>query len=212
MSQSHDDVPLQMLGWCVGLQLFGTVIGFVGSWYSHSYTLLSDALHWSADVLPAMTTLAVRALIQTRRRNGAGRGFSHFVTASGAFNALTLIGAGGLSVRETTAVIDDYSRHVSVGLALIVAISGLVANGWGHLLTHRYSHQSSLTDSRFDILTLDRHLLIDTLMSSLAIAFILLNAAYRISWWDTAGGLILGWTMVGYGLYLIISGWRKHQT
>ncbi|MEK7538154.1 MAG: cation transporter [Patescibacteria group bacterium] len=204
MSHQHTDVPLRVLGWCALLQLIGTAVGFSGSYFSHSLTVLSDALHWLADVLPATVTLIARAVIQQQRRLGHGQYFHQTVTGSGLFNAGLMIVTGVIAVTVATPAVSRGERLVDFRLALAVTIIGFAANWAGHALTHRYSRVQCEHDTRFDISSLSGHLLIDTVGSGLAVAFILLNAVYRTSVFDTVGGIFLGWCMVGYGLWLMV--------
>lgn len=199
----HTDVPLRVLGWCALLQFIGTVVGFSGSYFSHSLTVLSDALHWLADVLPATVTFIARAVIQRQRRRGNGQHFRRTVTGSGLFNAGLMIVAGALAVSIAAPAVNFNERPVDFRLALAVAIIGFAANWAGHALTHRYSRAQCEHDTRFDISSLSGHLFIDTVGSGLAVAFIVLNAVYRDSVFDTVGGIFLGWCMIGYGLWLI---------
>ncbi len=212
MSHQHTDVPLRVLGWCALLQLIGTVVGFSGSYFSHSLTVLSDALHWLADVLPAAAVFITRAVIQRQRRLGNGQYFRLAVTGSGLFNAGTMIMAGVLAVTIATPAVGGGERPVNFWLALAAAVIGFGANWGGHALTHRYSRVQCEHDTRFDISSLSGHLLIDTIGSGLAVVFILLNAVYRTSAFDTVGGIFLGWCMIGYGFWLIgLAILRRHN-
>ncbi len=202
MSHHHDDVPLRILAWCAALQVLGTAVGFAGSNWTHSYAVFSDALHWLADVVPAIVTLMVRAIIQRRRRRGLTDGFSSSVFWGGMFNAACVLLSGVLAVREASHGIGNYHRMVHFWPAVLVAAFGGFANLIGHQLTHGVAHNGCQQDTRADIFALDQHLKVDTIVSAVIVFFLVINAFYRLPGWDTAIGITLGWGLIVYGVWL----------
>lgn len=212
MSHQHDDVPLRILGWNTVLQALGVAVGLTGLYLSHSLALWSDVLHWIADVVPAGLTWGMRAAIQQRRRSGHGQHFELGVLVSGTVNAIVMMMAGIIGVFSATSMIDQPDRKVTPGWALGAAITGLVINLAGHWFVNRHSAGGCAHDSRFDIRSLAAHLKIDIMASALAIAFILLNTAYRATIFDTVGGIFLGWFIIGYGLWILAEAYLRHHT
>jgi len=193
-AHAHNNVPLRILGWCVALQLLGFALEYYGYRYFHSMALYSDSWHMAADALPALITFAVRAIMQSRRQSGFG------INASGIINGLALIVAGIFGVREATRVVDAINRPLLVKAALMLAVTGLVINAASHLLARRHSHHCA---ERYDIWALDRHFLVDTLMSGFIVAVLLANSIFKTNWIDVSGGFWLGWLMIGFGVYVI---------
>lgn len=213
MSHRHHDVPLRVLGWCVSLQALGMVVEFIGGYLTHSYALINDAWHMAADVLPAATTLVIRGAIQHRRRNGFDRDFGRGVLGSGLFNALTLVLAGVVALAATSPAITDVNRVVHFWWALGVAGFGWIINWRSHRLLERHVAEACEHDTRFDIRSLRTHFRLDQWGSVVAIIALALNAAYATSWWDTAGGIIIGLWMLYYGLWLVLPReWKTRLT
>lgn len=159
------------------LNLLITAVEFGGGLFSGSLALLSDAIHNLGDSASIVMAYVASRISQRNSNQSKTYGYRRAEILSSYFNAIFLLVMSALLIWEAVRRF-VHPHPVNGGLMLIVAIVGLVANGFSAWLLHSGSH------SNLNLKATYLHILSDAFASGGVIFGALVIKIFHVVWVD----------------------------
>jgi len=183
------------------LNLIISLSEVIGSIFSGSYSLLSDALHNFQDSLSQFLSLIAIILSERSRTTRYTFGFARFEILAALINATVV---SFLAILMIVGGLKRVFKPEEIRLAILLPISmiGLVANVLSLTLLHTHSKESLNIRSTY------LHLLGDALSSVGVIVGGFLMLLYKIFWIDGIIAVLIGIFILKEGIKVIIESLR----
>lgn len=159
------------------LNLLITAVEFGGGLLSGSLALLSDAIHNLGDSASIVMAYVASRISQRNSNQSKTYGYRRAEILSSYFNAIFLLVMSALLIWEAVRRF-VHPHPVNGGLMLIVAIVGLVANGFSAWLLHSGSHNNLNLKATY------LHILSDAFASGGVIFGALVIKIFHVVWAD----------------------------
>ncbi|MCC3236242.1 cation diffusion facilitator family transporter, partial [Pediococcus acidilactici] len=159
------------------LNLVITAVEFGGGLLSGSLALLSDAIHNLGDSASIVMAYVASRISQRNSNQSKTYGYRRAEILSSYFNAIFLLVMSALLIWEAIRRF-AHPHPVNGGLMLVVAVVGLLANGFSAWLLHSGSHNNLNLKATY------LHILSDAFASGGVILGALIIKIFRVVWAD----------------------------
>lgn len=159
------------------LNLAITAVEFGGGLLSGSLALLSDAIHNLGDSASIVMAYVASRISQRNSNQSKTYGYRRAEILSSYFNAIFLLVMSALLIWEAIRRF-AYPHPVNGGLMLVVAVVGLLANGFSAWLLHSGSHNNLNLKATY------LHILSDAFASGGVILGALIIKIFHVVWAD----------------------------
>lgn len=159
------------------LNLAITAVEFGGGLLSGSLALLSDAIHNLGDSASIVMAYVASRISQRNSNQSKTYGYRRAEILSSYFNAIFLLVMSALLIWETIRRF-AHPHPVNGGLMLVVAVVGLLANGFSAWLLHSGSHNNLNLKATY------LHILSDAFASGGVILGALIIKIFHVVWAD----------------------------
>lgn len=185
--------------WVVALTLAMMLLEIFYGLATHSMALLADGIHMGSHVLAiGLSWMAYRWIRHLQKRNPHRFNASKILSLAGYTSGLVLlIFALGILFQAMQRFYSPLAIQFSE--ALVVAVAGLVVNLVSAYLLH---HDEAHSDHNIRAAYL--HVVADAFTSIMAIAGLVANWWWQITWLDTLGALLSGLVIVKWSVGLLM--------
>ncbi|WP_066628193.1 cation diffusion facilitator family transporter [Labilibacter marinus] len=192
----HPELKGKNLMVAIFLNILITVAQVIGAIFSHSLSLMTDALHNLSDVMALVISYVANKLAKRKPTQKQSFGYKRAEILAAFINAATLLGISiYLIVEAVERLVTTKNVEVSGELVMWLAGLSIVANGLSVLLIQKDAKNSMNMKAAY------LHLFSDMLTSIAVLIGGVLMAKWGWYWMDSLLSVIIA-------LYLIISSWK----
>ncbi|TAJ14144.1 cation transporter [Marinilabiliaceae bacterium JC017] len=192
----HPDLKGKSLLWTIFLNIAITVAQVIGAIFSHSLSLLTDALHNFSDVMALVISFIANKLSKKKYTPEQSYGYKRAEILAAFINAATLLGISMYLIFEASErFVAKSGPEINASMVAWLAGFSIVANGISVLIVKKHAGNNMNMRSAY------LHLFSDMLSSIAVLAGGLLMFFFNIDWIDALLSVIIA-------IYLIVSSWK----
>jgi cobalt-zinc-cadmium efflux system protein len=192
----HPELKGKNLVIAILLNILITISQIIGAFFSHSLSLMTDALHNLSDVMALFISYIANKLSKREYTHKTSFGFKRAEILAAFINAATLLGISIYLIVEAAERLIT-TKEVLIKGELVIWLAGLsiLANGLSVLLIKKDAKHSMNMKAAY------LHLFSDMLSSIAVLTGGVMISRYNVYWVDSVLSVIIA-------IYLIISSWH----